>query len=82
MKSDGDPGSFEALRNTYESYKYHRVTEQELDRMAIAFNNEVGPSVDAMEARVAEMQDWVDAKYVEWHRILEEYFELETGAAR
>lgn len=80
VKSDGDPGSFEALKNTYESYKYHRVTEQELDRLAIAFNNEVGPTVDAMEERVAEMQAWVDDRYAEWHRILEDFFELETGA--
>ena len=81
VKSYGEPGSFEALRNSYESYKYHRDTEQELDRLAIAFNNEVGPTVEAMETRIAEMRDWVDAKYAEWHRILEEYFELETGAS-
>lgn len=37
--------------------------------------------VDAMEERVAEMQAWVDARYAEWHRILEEFFEVETGAA-
>jgi len=79
VKSDGAPGSFEALRNSYESYRYHRVTEQELDRLAIAFNNEVGPMVDAMESRVAEMQAWVESRQADWHRILEEYFELETG---
>jgi hypothetical protein len=31
-----------------------------------------------MEARVGEMQDWVDARYDEWRRILEEFFELEA----
>jgi len=79
VKSDGAPGSFEALRNSYESYRYHRITEQELDRLAIAFNNEVGPIVDAMETRVAEMQAWVESRQAEWQRILEEFFELETG---
>jgi len=79
VKSNGAPGSFEALHNAYESYKYHRVTEQELDRLAIAFNNEVGPIVDAMESRVDEMQAWVDSRHTEWHRILEEFFELETS---
>lgn len=76
---DGERGSYEALRNAYDNYKFHRVTEQEQDRLAVAFFMEVGPRIEAIEARVAEMQEWVDEKYAEWRRILEELFEVETG---
>lgn len=76
---DGERGSYEALRNAYDNYKYHRVTEQEQDRLAVAFITEVGPRIEAVELRVAEMQEWVEQKYVEWRRILEELFEVETG---
>ena len=72
-------GSYESLRRTYDNYRYHRVTAQEQDRLAVAFDNEVGPRVQAMEERVAELEAWVDDKYVEWHRILEELFEAETA---
>lgn len=75
---DGENGSYEALRNAYDNYKFHRVTEQEQDRLAVAFFVEVGPRIEAIEARVAEMQEWVDEKYAEWRRILEELFEVET----
>jgi hypothetical protein len=76
---DGARGSYESLRNVYDNYKFHRVTEQEQDRLAVAFFVEVGPRIEAIEARVAEMQEWVDEKYAEWRRILEELFEVETG---
>jgi len=76
---DAPRGSYEALRNLYDNYKFDRITAQEQDRLAVAFNNEVGPKVEAMEARVAELEGWVDEKYAEWNRILEELFEVETA---
>lgn len=78
-KSDAPRGSYEAIRNLYDNYKLDRIIAQEQDRLAVAFNNEVGPKVAAMEARVAELEDWVDLKYAEWHRLLEELFEAEIG---
>jgi hypothetical protein len=75
---DGSPGSYESLKSAYDNYRYHRITEQEQDRLAVAFYTEVGPRIESMEARVGEMQDWVDARYDEWRRILEEFFELEA----
>jgi len=45
----------------------------------VAFNNEVGPKIAAMEGRVAEMDGWVEEHYSEWRRLLEELFEVETG---
>ena len=78
-RSDAPRGSYESLRNIYDNYRYHRVTAQEQDRLAVAFDNEVGPRVAAMEERVAELEGWVDDRYAEWHRILEELFEAETA---
>ena len=81
-RSDYPRGSYESLLNIYENYKYHRITAQEQDRLAVAFDNEVGPRVRAMELRVAELQGWVDDKYAQWNRILEELFEAETEIER
>lgn len=81
-KSDAPQGSYEAIKNLYDNYKWDRVAAQEQDRLAIAFNNEVGPVVDAMEARIADLEGWVDSKYAEWHRLLEEVFEAEAELNR
>lgn len=75
-------GSYEDLLNQYENYKYHRVTQQEQDHLAVAFDNEVGPTVRAMESRVRELDAWVSNKYSEWYLLLEELFEAETSDAR
>ena len=75
-------GSYEALLNHYENYKYHRITAQEQDRLAVAFDNEVGPTVLAMEIRVAELETWVARKYLEWNRLLEALFDVETSEGR
>jgi hypothetical protein len=72
-------GTYEDLLNQYENYKFHRVTQEEQDRLAVAFDNEVGPTVADMEARVRELGAWVSNKQSEWYRILEELFEAETS---
>ena len=81
-RSAAAPGSYEAIKNLYDNYKWDRVTAQEQDRLAIAFDNEVGPVVDAMEKRIDELERWVDEKYAEWHRLLEQLFEVETELNR
>ena len=78
-RDDGERGSYEAIKNSYDNYKYHRITQQEQDRLAVAFINEAGPTIESIESRVAELEAWVELKYVEWRRILEELFEVETG---
>jgi hypothetical protein len=81
-RNEAPRGSYEAYQNTYDNYKRDRLAGQEQDRLAVAFNNEVGPRVLAMEARIEELDGWVDAKYAEWHRLLEELFEAETAMER
>jgi hypothetical protein len=72
-------GSWESIRHLYDAYKYDRVTVQEQDRLAVAFNTEVTATVDAMETRVAELNDWVEQGSLEWNSLLEELYELETS---
>jgi len=79
--SNAPRGSYEAIRTLYDNYRSDRIIAQEQDNLAVAFNNEVGPKITAMEARVAEMDGWVDRHYSEWRRLLEELFEVETGRA-
>ena len=71
-------GSWEAIKHQYDTYKYDRITAQEQDRLAVAFNNEVAPTIDAMETRVAELEGWVEQGYLEWRGLLEELHEVET----
>lgn len=78
--SSAPRGSYEALRNQYDNYRWDRVTAQELDRLAVAFDNEVGPTITAMESRIAELEGWVDEKYDEWQRLLEALFDARTAA--
>jgi len=78
-RSDAPRGSYDAMKNLYDNYKFSRITAQEQDRLAAAFQNEIGPTVDAVEIRIAELESWVDQRYTEWHRLLEELFEVETS---
>ena len=75
---DAPRGSWEAIKDQYDIYKYDRVTVQEQDRLAVAFDNEVRPLVRAMEERVAELEGWVEDGYREWRRLLDELEEVET----
>ena len=77
-KSAAPKGSFEDLMNQYDNYKWDRVTAQEQDRLAVAFSNEVGPKVEAIETRIAELTAWVDQRYALWHRLMAELFDVET----
>ncbi len=77
--SDAPRGSYEAMKNQYDNYKFSRITAQEQGRLAVAFEDEIGPTVDAVEVRIAELETWVDQRYAEWHRLLEELFEVETS---
>jgi hypothetical protein len=72
-------GSYEAIRSLYDNYKWARMQEQRRDSRAQAFNNEVGPTVERIESRVAELEDWLVQQYEEWRRLLAEIFALETG---
>jgi len=78
---DAGRGSWEAIKHQYDAYKYDRVTAQERDRLAVAFNTEVAGTVEAMETRIAELTLWVERGSLEWNSLLEELFEVERSSS-
>lgn len=76
--SDAERGSYEAILERYEHYKWDRQAAEEQEKWAVGFENEMGPTITAIEERVAELEGWVEDRYAEWQRILAEIFELET----
>jgi hypothetical protein len=81
VKNSAPRGSFEAISSHYENYKWDRQAQQEQEKWAIGFENEMGPTIARIEARVAELDGWVADRYDEWRRILAEMFELENEFA-
>lgn len=77
-RSDAERGSFDAMLERYETYKWDRQAAEEQENWAIGFENEMGPTITAIEERVDELEGWVESRYAEWQRILGELFELET----
>lgn len=78
-RSDAPRGSYEAIQTLYDNYRWARSEEQLRESRAAAFDNEVGPTVMAMELRVAELEGWLEQQYAEWRSILAEILYLETG---
>lgn len=77
-RSDYQRGSYEAILERYENYKWDRQAAEERENWAIGFENEMGPTITAIEDRVAELEGWVESRYAEWQRLLGELFEAET----
>jgi len=78
-RSDAERGSFDAMVERYETYKWDRQAAEEQENWAVGFENEMGPTITAIEERVDELEGWVESRYAEWQRILGELFELETA---
>ncbi len=76
-RNDAEGGSYEAMRKAYDNYRLDRLAAEEQDKWIVGFNNEIAPVIAGMEARIDEMNGWVEEGYVEWTRILGELFEIE-----
>ncbi len=79
--SQGRRGSFAALEQTYNAYKWSKIHEQDLDEMAQGFDNEVAPTVMEVSGTVFKLSGTLDRQYTEWREILQRIFVLETGLA-
>lgn len=79
--SQGSRGSFTALEQTYNVYKMSKIHEQDLDELALGFNNEVAPTVMDVSGTVVKLSGTLDTQYAEWRTILQRIFALETGLA-
>jgi hypothetical protein len=77
--SQGRRGSFVALEQTYNAYKWSKIHEQDLDELALGFNNEVAPTEMEVSGTVFKLSGGLDAQYTEWREILQRIFALETG---
>jgi hypothetical protein len=77
--SQGRRGSFVALEQTYNAYKWSKIHEQDLDELAVGFNNEVAPTEMEVSGTVFKLSGGLDAQYTEWREILQRIFALETG---
>jgi hypothetical protein len=71
-------GSFEALRQTYNNYKWSKIQEQESAELADAFHAELQPTVVALEGNVVELKGTLSERYRDWRRILRDIHRLET----
>ena len=79
--SQGRRGSFAALEQTYNAYKWSKIHEQDLDELALGFNNEVAPTDMEVSGTVFKLSGTLDTQYTEWRAILRKIFALETGLA-
>jgi hypothetical protein len=75
----GRRGTFAAMEQTYNIYKQIKIQQQDLDEMALGFNNEVTPTVMEASGRVFRLSGTLASQYNEWRDILRQIFALETG---
>lgn len=75
----GRRGSFAAMQQTYDAYKWSKIHEQDLDELTLGFNNEVTPTVMEASGKVFRLNGTLDTQYTEWQDILRKIFILETG---
>ena len=77
--SRGRRGSYAAMEQTYNAYKWSKVHVQDLDELAQGFNNEVAPTIMEVSGQVFRLSGTLDSQYAEWREILQRIFALETG---
>ncbi|MBT6124514.1 MAG: hypothetical protein HOH70_04900 [Halieaceae bacterium] len=75
----GPRGSFSAMQQSYNAYRNFRIQEQDLDELALGFNNELEPTIVETSGRVFRLTGTLDSQYTEWRGILREIFAIETG---
>lgn len=73
------PGSYNAMRESYEQYKWLKMEEQNLRKWARGFKNEVDPTVVEVEGQIVELDGSLEQRYEEWRRLLSALFEQETS---
>jgi hypothetical protein len=77
--SAGRRGSFAAMQQAYGAYKWSKVQEQDLDELALGFDNELAPTVMEVSGRVFRLNGTLESQYSDWREILRSIFALEMG---
>lgn len=75
----GRRGTYIAMEQTYNAYKWSKIHEQDLDELVLGFNNEVAPTIIEVGGKVFRLNGTLDSQYSDWREILRKIFELETG---
>jgi hypothetical protein len=71
-------GSYYALRESYDNYRWAKVSELYLDELKEGFANEVKPTEIALEDSLYQLSGTMEQQYQEWRSILAELYALET----
>ncbi len=72
-----DRGSFEAMSQSYNRYKWSKIFEQEFVALASGFVSETAPAVLELSRNVNGLTGPVEEQYAQWRVLLRGLFELE-----
>ncbi|MEQ9463080.1 MAG: hypothetical protein RJQ10_05435 [Haliea sp.] len=75
----GARGTYAAMEQTYNAFKWSKIQQQDLEDLARGFNNEVLPTVLEVSGSVYRLNGSLESQYDEWREILREIFRLESG---
>lgn len=67
------------LLQRYDRYRWAKIYEQEFLELATGFNEELAPTILELNRNVHGLSGTMEEQYLQWHRILRQLFELETG---
>src|SRR5690606_10531681 len=71
-------GSYYALQESYNNFRWAKIQELYLDELSEGFANEVEPTEIELEDSLYKLNGTLEQQYREWRSILAELFELET----
>ena len=74
----GTSSSFTSLTQRYDRYRWSKIYEQEFRELAAGFNRELAPAILELSEQVNGVSGTMDEQYVQWRRILQALFRLET----
>lgn len=78
-RQEPESGTFLALSQSYNRYKWAKLFEQEFMALAAGFNNEVAPAILELNRRVHGLSGTLEEQYRQWREILRQIYELESG---
>ena len=70
-------GSYMALRESYNNYRWARLQDQYLEELNEGFTNEILPTDITLEDSLYHLSGTLDEQYREWRGILKELYELD-----
>ena len=71
-------GSYYALQESYNNYRWAKVQELYLDELREGFANEVEPTEVALDDSLYRLTGTLEQQYREWRSILAELYALDT----